>query len=84
MVVENLNIRDKYLERIGKSVERLLNIVKDLDMISQLETGEISLIILNLILIFIKEIFELLEMQAQNRTAKLHLQNISPVFVNAG
>ena len=26
--VENLNIRDKYLEELGKSVERLLNIVK--------------------------------------------------------
>ena len=82
--VENLNIRDKYLERIGKSVERLLNIVKDLDMISQLETGEISLNYSKFdINLLIKEIFELLEMQAQNRTAKLHLQNISPVFVNA-
>ena len=82
--VENLNIRDKYLERIGKSVERLLNIVKDLDMISQLETGEISLNYSKFdINLLIKEIFELLEMQAQNRTAKLHLQNTSPVFVNA-
>ena len=82
--VENLNIRDKYLERIGKSVERLLNIVKDLDMISQLETGEISLNYSKFdINLLIKEIFELLEMQAQNRTSKLHLQNTSPVFVNA-
>ncbi len=82
--VENLNIRDKYLERIGKSVERLLNIVKDLDMICQLETGEISLNYSKFdINLLIKEIFELLEMQAQNRTAKLHLQNTSPVFVNA-
>ena len=82
--VENLNIRDKYLERIGKSVERLLNIVTDLDMISQLETGEISLNYSKFdINLLIKEIFELLEMQAQNRTAKLHLQNTSPVFVNA-
>ena len=82
--VENLNIRDKYLERIGKSVERLLNIVKDLDMISQLETGEISLNYSKFdINLLIKEIFELLEMQAQNRTAKLHLQNTSPVFVIA-
>ena len=82
--VENLNIRDKFLERIGKSVERLLNIVTDLDMISQLETGEISLNYSKFdINLLIKEIFELLEMQAQNRTAKLHLQNTSPVFVNA-
>ena len=40
--VENLAIRDKYLERIDKSVERLLNIVKDLDMINQFESGEIT------------------------------------------
>lgn len=82
--VENLNIRDKYLERIGKSVERLLNIVKDLDMISQLEAGEISLHYSKFdINLLIREIFELLEMEAQNRTAKLILQNSLPVFVNA-
>jgi two-component system phosphate regulon sensor histidine kinase PhoR len=67
-----LNIRDKYLERIGISVERLLNIVKDLDMISQLESGEISLNYSKFdINLLIKEIFELLEMEAQNKTAKL-------------
>src|SRR6218665_224669 len=33
--VEDLNIRDKYLLRVEKSVERLLNIVKDLDMINR-------------------------------------------------
>lgn len=41
--VENLNIRDKYLERIGNSVERLLNIVTDLDQISKYEAAEISI-----------------------------------------
>ena len=41
--IENLAIRDKYLERIDKSVERLLNIVQDLDMINQFESGEITL-----------------------------------------
>ena len=35
--VENLNIRDKYLDRIGISVERLINIVNDLDMINRFE-----------------------------------------------
>ncbi|MEG2510319.1 MAG: histidine kinase dimerization/phospho-acceptor domain-containing protein, partial [Chryseobacterium sp.] len=38
--VENLAIRDKYLERIDQSVERLIAIVKDLDMINRLEAGE--------------------------------------------
>ena len=37
--VDDMNIRDKYLERIDKSVERILNIVQDLDMISRLESG---------------------------------------------
>ena len=32
--VDDMNIRDKYLERIDKSVERILNIVQDLDMIT--------------------------------------------------
>jgi len=82
--VENLNIRDKYLDRIGISVERLLNIVKDLDMISQLESGEISLRYSKFdINLLIKEIFELLEMEAQNKTAKLILLSPLPVFVNA-
>ena len=41
---ENNTIRDKYLERIGISVERLINIVNDLDMIIRLEADESTLI----------------------------------------
>lgn len=82
--VENLNIRDKYLERIGKSVERLLNIVKDLDMINQFESGEISLNVSKFeINSLVREIFELLEMEAHNRTAKLLLKTSGPIYVIA-
>jgi two-component system phosphate regulon sensor histidine kinase PhoR len=49
--VDNLTIRDKYLERIDKSVERLIAIVTDLDMINRLEAGEINLTVSNLMLI---------------------------------
>ena len=73
--VENLNIRDKYLERIGNSVERLLNIVTDLDQISKYEAAEISInysvFDINAL---IKEIFDLLEIDAQKKSAKLFLQ----------
>ena len=73
--VENLNIRDKYLERIGNSVERLLNIVTDLDQISKYEAAEISI---NYSVFDInaltKEIFDLLEIDAQKKSAKLVLQ----------
>ena len=73
--VENLNIRDKYLERIGNSVERLLNIVTDLDQISKYEAAEISI---NYSVFDInaltKEIFDLLEIDAHKKSAKLFLQ----------
>ena len=73
--VENLNIRDKYLERIGNSVERLLNIVTDLDQISKYEAAEISI---NYSVFDInaltKEIFDLLEIEAHEKSAKLVLQ----------
>ena len=35
--------RKKYLQRAEKGVERLIYIVKDLDMITKLEMGEIHL-----------------------------------------
>lgn len=83
--VEDLNIRDKYLERIDKSVERLLSIVRDLDMINQYESGQISLNIsefdINLV---IKETIDLLDFDAQIKQSKITLQNSQPIIlVNA-
>src|SRR5690606_15751539 len=37
------SIRKKYLQRAEKGVERLIYIVKDLDMITKLETGDLNL-----------------------------------------
>lgn len=77
--IENLEIRDKYLERIDRSVERLLNIVKDLDMINKYESGEISLSLSSFdINLLIKEVFELLDLEAENKSAKLLLKSSSP------
>ena len=76
--VEDLAIRDKYLERIDKSVERLLSIVKDLDMINQYESGEISLnISIFDINVLIKEIIDLLDLEAQKKDSKVQLQTSS-------
>ena len=36
-------VRDKYLARASKGVDRLIYIVKDLDMITKLETGDLNL-----------------------------------------
>lgn len=83
--VEDLSIRDKYLERIDKSVERLLTIVKDLDMINQYESGEITLNITTFdINILIKEIIDLLDLEAQRKDSKIQLQaSAAQIFVNA-
>ena len=73
--VEDLTIRDKYLERIDKSVERLLTIVKDLDMINQYEAGELNLKNTNFdINLLIKEIIEMLEYVANQKNASVKLQ----------
>jgi len=83
--VEDLTIRDKYLVRIDKSVERLLTIVRDLDMIYQYEAGEIHLNITSFdINILIREIIDLLDLEAQRKESKVQLQtSSSTLFVNA-
>lgn len=83
--VENLNIRDKYLQRIDKSVERLLSIVQDLDMINQYESGQISLNISEFdINYLIKEIIDLLDLEAQKKQSKISLQcSQAIIFVSA-
>ncbi len=83
--VENPAIRDKYLDRIDKSVERILSIVKDLDAINQYESGEITLHVTRFdINAVIKEIFDLLEMKAQKKNTILKLNTSSnQIFVNA-
>lgn len=77
--VENLNIRDKYLDRVGISVERLIAIVNDLDMINRLEAGEIKLAFTEFdINALIREVFDLLDLSAQNKNALLKFQTEQP------
>ena len=83
--IENIAIRDKYLDRIDKSVERLLTIVKDLDMINQYESDQITLnknrFDINLL---IREMIDLLDLEAQKKDTKIVLQTASnQILVNA-
>lgn len=74
--VEDESIRDKYLNRINKSVERLTYIVKDLDMITELESGNLKLEQKPFnILALTKDIFDLLEIKAQNNQVTLKIEN---------
>ena len=83
--VENLAIRDKYLERIDKSVERLLNIVNDLDMMNQFESGMITLTKSRFDLNhLIRELIDILDLEAQKKNTKIVLQTTSSqIFVQA-
>lgn len=74
--VEDETIRDKYLNRINKSVERLTYIVKDLDMITELESGnqKINIQPFN-ILALTREVFDLLEFKAQKNNVRLSIEN---------
>ena len=75
--INDENIRLKYLERANNGVERLNHIVKDLDLISKLETGDLHLEIKNFdILSLIEEVFGLLEMEAKKRNIALTLDRI--------
>lgn len=77
-------IRTKYLQRANKGVERLVAVMKDLDMIAKLETDGLQLNIENFnILELIQNVFDLLEMKAKKRNIALLFDRIYevPVFV---
>ena len=84
--MDDKNIRDKYLERAEKGVERLIYIVKDLDMITKLEVGDLSL---NLevfdIVELVKNVFDLLEMKAAKKkiTLTFDIDYKDPILVHA-
>ncbi len=66
------NIREKYLNRAEKGVERLIYIVKDLDMITKLETGEIHLELSEFDIVeVVQNVFDLLEMRASKKNITL-------------
>jgi two-component system phosphate regulon sensor histidine kinase PhoR len=70
--VNNESVRDKFLNRAKISIERLIYIIKDLDMITKLESGILNLEINSFdISELVKTVFEQLEIQAQKKEIKL-------------
>ena len=84
--LEDKKIRKRYLERANKGVERLIYIVKDLDMITKLEVGDLSL---NKeffdIVELVQSVFDLLEMKASKKkiTLTFDMDYNNPIMVNA-
>ena len=79
-------IRDKYLKRADKGVDRLIYIVKDLDMITKLEIGDANLLLETFNIIeSISNVFDLLEIKAEKKNISLILDKdyLDPVMVTA-
>ncbi|OBX23114.1 MULTISPECIES: sensor histidine kinase [Bizionia] len=70
--IDDKRIRKRYLQRASKGVERLIYIVKDLDMITKLEVGDLSLNkeVFDVVEL-IENVFELLEMKATKKKITL-------------
>tara|TARA_B100000963_G_scaffold118160_1_gene102844 strand:- start:161 stop:649 length:489 start_codon:yes stop_codon:yes gene_type:complete len=63
--IRDKKVREKYLKRTAKGVDRLIYVVKDLDLISQFESGIKTIERTNFdINEVIENVFDLLEMQA--------------------
>jgi|TARA_B110001469_G_C9648501_1_gene329479 two-component system phosphate regulon sensor histidine kinase PhoR len=79
-------IRDKYLKRADKGVDRLIYIVKDLDMITKLEVGDANLTLETFNIIeCITNVFDLLEIKAEKKNISLLLDKDypTPIMVSA-
>lgn len=84
--LEDKNVRKKYLQRANKGVERLIYIVKDLDMITKLEVGDLNLDLVDFDIIeLIENVFELLEMKAakNNIVLTFDMEYTHPILVHA-
>ncbi len=84
--LEDQSINRTYLERTEKSINRMITIVKDLEVISKLESGELKLYFERFNIIdLINEVLEMQEMKAKKNNIKLVFaqENDSSKFVYA-
>lgn len=84
--IDDKNVSEKYLTRASKGLERLIYIVKDLDMITKLEVGDLRLNIETFDIIeLIKSVFDLLEMKAAKKkiTLTFDMDYNMPIMVSA-
>lgn len=84
--INDKNIREKYLDRASKGVERLIYIVKDLDMITKLEVGDLRLDIEPFDIVeLVAGVFEMFEMKCAKKkiTLTFDREYKDPIFVVA-
>jgi two-component system phosphate regulon sensor histidine kinase PhoR len=84
--MKDKSIRQKYLERAEKGVERLIYIVQDLDMITKLENGDLNLETTQFDMVkLVQNVFDLLEMEASKKDILLlfDMKYSKPIMVEA-
>jgi len=84
--LEDEEINRKFLIRADKSVERMISVVEDLDVISRLEAGILELNIQRINIIELaKEVMEMEEMKAEKRniTIRFNEKYDKPIYVMA-
>ena len=84
--LKDKKVRGKYLRRSAKGVDRLISIVKDLDLITQFESGIKTVDKTNFnIYELIENVYDLMEFESEKNNIKLLInnKNITTVTVNA-
>jgi two-component system phosphate regulon sensor histidine kinase PhoR len=84
--MKDKKVREKYLKRAAKGVDRLISIVKDLDLITQFESGikTVDKTDFN-IYELVENVFELMEFESEKNNIKLQYENdnSTPIYVYA-
>jgi two-component system phosphate regulon sensor histidine kinase PhoR len=76
--ISDENVNMQYLERSSKSVDRMINIVEDLEMISKIESNRLDLEFTRWNIVdHVQELFDILEMKAKKRSISLSINNQS-------
>ena len=84
--MEEPDVAKHFLERTAKSIDRLNNLVDDLDEISKIERGEVSMVkeIFDITQL-VRDVLESMELKAQIKSVTLNIKKgfEKPFFVNA-
>jgi len=84
--LDDPSINKEYLLRTEKSIDRMINIINDLDAIAKLESGELMLNFIKFdIFDLTNEVLDFLEIKAKEKNTKLYISSkaVKPVFVFA-
>lgn len=84
--LDNMEVRDKYIDRAASGMERLVLIIEDLDTITKLETGKETLIKEKMDIVALTQtVFDMLEVVAEEKKISLTFDTDynEPIYVFA-